>query len=106
MCTVIFIPFLSSEGYFMRKDAYLNDICRSLEVERATWPTSGLDFAEKLLQTIKQQANFCLDFCHPQQSVIDIHCKELIEMTNALRDLKLLKETHKIYVPLADFMQV
>jgi hypothetical protein len=77
-----------------------------LEVEKATWPTSGLDFAEKLLQTIKLQANFRLDFCHPQQSVIDTHCKELIGMTSALRDLKQLKEDHKIYVTLADFMQV
>jgi hypothetical protein len=77
-----------------------------LEVERATWPTSGLEFAEKLLQTVKQQANFHLDFCHTEQSVIDPHCKELIGMMSALRDLKQLKETHKIYVPLADFMQV
>jgi hypothetical protein len=75
-----------------------------LEVERATWPTSGLEFAEKLLQTIKQQAN--LDFCYTKQFVIDTHCKELIGMINALRGLKQLKETHKIYVPLADFMQV
>jgi hypothetical protein len=97
---------LSSESYLRKKDAYLNDICRSLEVERATWPASGLEFAEKLLQTIKQQANFHLDFCHPKQSVIDTHSKELIGMTSALRDLKQLKESHKIYVPLADFMQV
>jgi hypothetical protein len=77
-----------------------------LEVERATWPTSGLDFAEKLLQTINLQANLSLDFCHVQQSVINTHCKELIGMTHALRDLKQLKENHKIYVALADFMQV
>jgi hypothetical protein len=77
-----------------------------MEVERSTWPTSGLEFAEKLIQIIKLQANFNLDVCYPQQSVIDTHCKELTGMIRALRDLKQLKENHKIYVALADFMQV
>ncbi|XP_023718978.1 kinetochore-associated protein 1 isoform X3 [Cryptotermes secundus] len=78
---------------------------KSLEVKRATWPTSGLDFGEKLLQTIKLQAGFHLNFCQQQQSVIDTHCKELTEMISALRYLKQLKENHKIDVALVDFMQ-
>jgi predicted aconitase len=77
-----------------------------LEVERAKWPKSGLDFAEQLLQTIKLNAGSCLGVCRLQQSVTNKYCKELVVMTNSLRELKQLKEKHKISVALADFMQV
>jgi hypothetical protein len=81
-------------------------VSRSLEVERANWPRLGLDFAEQLLQTINLKPESHLDFYHQQLSMTSTCCKELIEMANTLRQLKQLKENHKIHVALADFMQV
>jgi len=79
---------------------------RSLEVERAKWPKSGLDFAEQLIQAIKLNADSSLDVCHLQQSVTNKQCEELVVVTNSLRELQQLKENYKISVTLADFMQV
>lgn len=79
---------------------------RSLEVERAKWPKSGLDFAEQLLQIIKLNADSPLDVCHLQRSVTKEQCEELVVMTDRLRELQQLKENYKISVALADFMQV
>lgn len=81
-------------------------VSRSLEVERAKWPKSGLDFAEQLLQAIKLNADSSLDVCHLQRSVTNKQCEELVVMTNSLRELQQLKENYKISVALADFMQV
>jgi hypothetical protein len=87
-------------------DACLIGASRSLEVERAKWPKSGLDFAEQLLQAIKLNADSSLDVCHLQRSMTNKYCEELVLMTNSLRELQQLKENYKISVALADFMQV
>jgi hypothetical protein len=91
---------LSAENY------ETSGVSRSLEFERANWPKSGLDFAEQLLQIINRKPDSHLDFCLQQLSVTSTNCKELIEMVNTLRQLKQLKENHKIHISLADFMQV
>jgi hypothetical protein len=83
-------------------------VSRSLEVERGNWPKSGLDFAEQLLQAMKLQSDSHLQLCYQQQQqpMTSTYFKELIGMISTLRELKQLKENHKIHVPLADFMQV
>jgi hypothetical protein len=81
-------------------------VSRSLEVERANWPKVGLDFAEQLLQIINLKPDSQLDFYCQQLPVTSTCCKELIEMASTLRQLKELKENHKVHVALADFMQV
>ncbi|KDR22172.1 Kinetochore-associated protein 1 [Zootermopsis nevadensis] len=78
---------------------------KSLEVERSNWLKLGLDFAEKVLQSINMKPYSHLDFYHQQLLVTSTHCLELIEMASTLRQLQQLKENHKIHVALADFMQ-
>jgi hypothetical protein len=64
-----------------------------------------LEFAEKLLQAIKLNADSSLDVCHLPQSVTNKHCEELVVMTTSLRELQQLKKNYKISVALAEFMK-
>ncbi|XP_069700061.1 kinetochore-associated protein 1-like [Periplaneta americana] len=77
---------------------------KSLEVKRAEWPVSGLELAEQLLCCMKMHQVSSLDICS-ETPLTDEHLQDLITVILMLREVKQLKEHHKINIAFADYMQ-
>ncbi|XP_069700071.1 kinetochore-associated protein 1-like [Periplaneta americana] len=77
---------------------------KSLEVKRAEWPVSGLELAEQLLCCKKMHQVSSLDICS-ETPLTDEHLQDLITVILMLREVKQLKEHHKINIAFADYMQ-